>query len=357
VAALLALPAGYLSWKYIENPFRGRHGLFTRRQLFLSAAAASVFLFAAGSVGFVLQGAPQRFPARLASALPRPNHQSPCQNQSLASLNQGELCRVGTGTSAPLFLIWGDSHADMYYDQLIRLADRNHITGIIVSSNSCPPLVGLNPKAPGMAECEAKDQAVLKQIAALHVKTVLLAARWAVCGVDEDTVMTLCVPRFAQPGVKASEKDASNLLAARLAETVARLRAAGANVYFVRDVPEAQVPVAPLVAKARILGVDLRGTVPPVADVALTLAAFKTQADPADRALRPLTDAGAVQVIDPSAYLCDAQFCALQKDGISHYNDNHHLSGAGAKVAMQAFAPLFQSLAGAAPALDAGASN
>ncbi len=61
--AILSLPAGYLSWKYIETSFRA-NGVFTRRQIFSFAAMGSLLFIALGCVFLVTDGLLFRFPQR-----------------------------------------------------------------------------------------------------------------------------------------------------------------------------------------------------------------------------------------------------------------------------------------------------
>ena len=59
--ALLSLVMGYLSWRYVELPFRYRSFL-SRRQVFSAAAVASVVLVGLGFELFHAAGFPQRIP-------------------------------------------------------------------------------------------------------------------------------------------------------------------------------------------------------------------------------------------------------------------------------------------------------
>jgi hypothetical protein len=59
--ALMSLPIGWLSWRYIEKPFRNRNTT-SRRMIFAGSVALSAVIFAIGAAGQLRQGFPDRLP-------------------------------------------------------------------------------------------------------------------------------------------------------------------------------------------------------------------------------------------------------------------------------------------------------
>ncbi len=53
--ALLSFPLAYLTWRFVERPFRNRHR-FTRKQVFLFGAAGSALFIATGLAGYLSDG-------------------------------------------------------------------------------------------------------------------------------------------------------------------------------------------------------------------------------------------------------------------------------------------------------------
>ncbi|WP_420458039.1 acyltransferase family protein [Neolewinella sp.] len=60
----LVLPLSYLSWKYVENPFRDK-GRYGRRTIFTLAAVGSLFFAGLGVAGHLTRGFPQRDAVRV----------------------------------------------------------------------------------------------------------------------------------------------------------------------------------------------------------------------------------------------------------------------------------------------------
>jgi hypothetical protein len=103
----------YLSWRFVEQPFRGRRIAPAERQIgALTAAAGAVFL-AAGLSGHAAEGLPQRVgDIELVRPVPRPAF--PCAaDRYLADA----ACRNPSAT-APHALLWGDSFARHYVSGL-----------------------------------------------------------------------------------------------------------------------------------------------------------------------------------------------------------------------------------------------
>jgi peptidoglycan/LPS O-acetylase OafA/YrhL len=83
---------------------------------------------------------------------------------------------AGTRSSAPLMLIWGDSHGAMLYRALRGTADAKGLSVAQYTSSSCPPILDFEKKDRPL--CKSINDAVFKQIAVLHPATVVLAHDW-----------------------------------------------------------------------------------------------------------------------------------------------------------------------------------
>jgi peptidoglycan/LPS O-acetylase OafA/YrhL len=136
VILLIALGLAYLSWRYVELPFRNRNWL-TRRQVFSAAAIASV--------GFVLVGAvsPRFNDMRLAKVLPE-------RSDALQLTDRCFLYNVGAealdvsacaGHGQHKVLLLGDSHAASLYPGLKEALSKNQIELGMMTSVYCVPLV------------------------------------------------------------------------------------------------------------------------------------------------------------------------------------------------------------------------
>ncbi|WP_235491971.1 hypothetical protein, partial [Paracidovorax avenae] len=78
--ALLSILLGFISWKYIETPFRAQHP-GSRRKTFIHAAIGSSFFMIIGVCGCIADGFPQRLPASSSPFLSAINDRNPRQSE------------------------------------------------------------------------------------------------------------------------------------------------------------------------------------------------------------------------------------------------------------------------------------
>jgi len=115
-----ALLAGFLSWKYVETPFRSRKRV-SRRVIFTTAAVGAVALSAAGLFGHFMNGRSSRL---VATAVP-PDveflwlRSGGCMYQphpptGLSVGAQGTQCWLGDRTAGRKAIVLGDSYAGAY---------------------------------------------------------------------------------------------------------------------------------------------------------------------------------------------------------------------------------------------------
>ena len=332
---LLAFPLAWLSWRYVELPFRKPRLLLSRRTLFVCALAASGTLTLYGTGIYLAKGLPGRFdPAvqRLSERGPEPDYG--CTGRPIATLRTDARCRIGDPEARPSFVLWGDSHAAAYLPALDMLARRHGISGYDLTSLGCPPLLPIRAReekanqwmfrAAQKQECAARNAQVMRFLAEERPRAVLLAAHWRVYASGR------------QPIAETPDGDKMVFEAG-----VRQLRALGIQVHVVQDVPDAPLAEPWRLAKAQLLG-TMRRIEPGRADYLRRDAAFRVIA--ADLQRR-----GLMGVIDPSEILCGPQTCKVTDAGYPLYFDGNHLSARGARFVAPAFEPVLRTLAGNPP--------
>jgi peptidoglycan/LPS O-acetylase OafA/YrhL len=181
VAAALVL--AWLSWRFIEQPFRGRGLVRTRQSVFrLSAATLALLLVGAGSI-FVASGFPSRY-SPLARRFEASSHDAMYRfNHHLGDVPTN-LVRGGAATTAPGVFLWGDSHAAAALAGIDLACQQAGVPLTAAFSSATAPVLdwyflhggGLSEDAPPW------NAAVLAHIAAEsaagRLSTVILAARW-----------------------------------------------------------------------------------------------------------------------------------------------------------------------------------
>jgi peptidoglycan/LPS O-acetylase OafA/YrhL len=292
-----ALLAAYLSWRFVERPFRDPRRVSARA--IFGFAAAAMALLCGLSLALLAAGPwPSRFaPAVLAQIAGR-DDVSPERGRCHDSFVRGvQPCALGART-APDALLWGDSHGVELAYALGEEARAEGRSLIQRTASSCPPVLGYEAKD---ARCAAANRAAFAAIRAdPHIRRVYLAAFWGNGDFDD--------PAFV----------------ARLDRTVAALRAEGRAVTIIGpappqpfDVPRRLAHLARVEKLAGATGVER--------------AAIEGRTRHL-RALFAAWQARGVTYIDSIATLCDASHCAIERDGKPLYFDSHHLSVAGARL-------------------------
>ena len=306
VAASFVL--AYLSYRFVETPFRRPRRPISRPRLFTGTAAVLAGICALGLVGVWSGGARFLHPGFAASAQAETagpdlwlTQRCFLENQD-ASAWAGDLC-VRTHGASGNALLWGDSFAAQYISGLI--ANQDKLTRNIVEYTfaGCPPILSYRSYArPG---CEDFNTRVFDVIARYHIDTVVLSARW-----DE----------MRERGLQG------------LSDTIDQLRAKGLTVYVIGQSPMFAFDVKVL---------DYRGAGKNAAgDSEWYLSFARAQSD----AIR--TASAQAHFIDPLPAFCQGSACRYETPKGFLFADYGHFSELGSDLAVRSYFPLYrQSIA------------
>jgi peptidoglycan/LPS O-acetylase OafA/YrhL len=192
-AMLLALSTAlaFLSWRYIEKPFRQK-GVFSTRRIFQVSACAMAAITLSASVVLAFDGIPERFTLpvdKMASFLSynalTPMREGKCfltsRFMSMALFDKNDCLRMDK--SRPNYLLIGDSHAA---DLWAGLHDRFPSINVMqATASGCKPIVSSG----GQPRCKDLINFIFKDfLPTHHVDGLILSARWGdydVAGVSE----------------------------------------------------------------------------------------------------------------------------------------------------------------------------
>lgn len=333
---VLSLALGYLSWRWVETPFREKR-LLAGRQAILAAAGAGVLCI--GLAGQALRwadGVPSRLPEqalRYAAAKTWSPELMACL-ASKKTRHEQPFCHFGPSSRGMSALVWGDSHATALIPALKDGASRHDISVVQANFSGCIPLTGLEENP----QCAQFNQRVEKTLAEQPFSDVVLAARWSLYLYGEpsgDMEHALRDPATGNYQRDVVEQRFAQGLRAR----VAGLRAAGHRVWLVKEVPLQQVVVPYRLSRLAMLHRSVEGEGLAVAHH-LARQAFISQL------FDELAAADSrVTVLDPAHSLCGADGrCRIEYAGRSLYTDDNHISDAGARYIQAFLEPLFSSL-------------
>ena len=340
---VLAVVMAYLSWRFVEAPFRDR-ARFSRRSIFAMAGVATVIAFCCGAAIIFAKGLPQRFPSSarlyLDTATDAPSRLTQCFSPSLAAIQQGRLCAIGAvgSSSQPAFALWGDSHAFRLAMPLDQMAGADHKTGVLISIGGCPPLPGVRSR--GFKNgCDQSTTAAEAYIEAHPtIRTVILSAIWAfyteggAFGEQNSHRQIFTDSRSTQASVEENRR----VFARAMIGLVQRLRASGRNVVVVGPIPELNISAPEALARRELYGGSATG--PSYGD-------FLAREQAVLPVLQMLAQQEDVTVLYPSRYLCDGRRCDIAREGKALYIDDNHLSTAG----LDALQPMLEDVLRAVP--------
>ncbi|MGH8452877.1 acyltransferase family protein [Pseudomonas sp.] len=333
---LLSLVLGYLSWRFVEAPFREKR-LFAGRKAILAAAGTGILCL--GLTGVAIRtsdGVPSRL-SEQALQFAQAKTWSPELMACMADKDTPDdrlFCHFGPKSASVSALVWGDSHATALIPALKEGAKRHDISLVEASFAGCVPLDGLE----NIARCAHFNQRVEKAMTEQTFSDVVLAARWSLYlygQMSGDTEHALKDPTTG----KYVRAIAEQRFADGLRERIRGLRAAGHRVWLVKEVPLQEIIVPYRLSRLAMMNRSVDGE-----GLALTehtkRQAFITQLFNELAA----ADSG-VAVLDPAPLLCGADgVCRVELNGRSLYTDDNHISDVGARHIEAFLEPLFRSL-------------
>ena len=307
-ALLVTFILAWLSWRFVETPFRNR-AFLTRKQVFGFSIAAMLALTSAASFIVVKDGIPARFTDKvLAIAGAANDYKAVVYEQCIEPANrQDENCYFGDSAQKKVTaVIWGDSHAGANYPAIDAFAKEHHIRGIKFTKSSCPGFTGDYEFKHSDAPCRDFNKRVLEFIIAdKNIRHVFFAGRWA------PVIDTL-----------SFEGTRDNALYKALSHTAEQLRHKGKQSYFIASEPEFEFNPPRCLSRRAAFGdgsftCRLTTLNEYLEHEKLSLPVFSALAEN-------------YPVFFPHSVLCNKKECQVQNGDDVLYFDDDHLSRKGA---------------------------
>ena len=333
----LSILAGYLSWRFVEQPFRSKV-LASRQLVFLFSIVGAAVFVSIGIAGHLTHGFPSRYSSQIQSVLAIPEVsrlfiEDGCQLQDKESALH--KCVRGNKSVKPQFALVGDSHASSLIHELELAFETHDMSFVQYTKNGCPFLVGLK-KLP-VDNCDVFQDAYVEDFKSSGVNTYIISSRWPVYvsehhfdnlegGIERKEVEQYTTGNigFDQP---FSERRAALLIGLR--KSLVDLLDIGKNVVLVYPVPEQGWDVSIRHAKILMLNGKL--------DSDISVSAQRYRERNAD-VLKIFDDLGQrpnLIRVHPEQIFCDSYVvgrCLATYGGQQFYFDDNHLSNAGARL-------------------------
>ena len=237
-----AFGVAWLSWRFVETPFRERRLCVSRPALFTAALSSGLCVLLAGLLVRYEQGFPARFSPKanayiaLAKNPAIPAWRPPTLDDVLHDRLQG-IGDVESG-SPPTVLIWGDSHALFAASAFDSLLRERRVSGTFATHAATPPVLDWYFIYRDGGLCEKSPQynaALLDYAVRQRLRHVVLIANWRRYLLSPGSQ-----PIAEQP---AGDSLTKNSLEAGLYSLITRLRDAQITPWLMLPVPGHDVSV------------------------------------------------------------------------------------------------------------------
>ncbi|MGB3556823.1 MAG: acyltransferase family protein [Jannaschia sp.] len=309
----LTFAFAYLSWRYVERPFRTK-GKVQRGGIFALSAVALTSLVSIGLAGYLADGWPNRLSpekrALIASVLPSPER-GRCHNSAANPLDPEDACVFNN--PSPQIAVFGDSHT---VELAYTLGELTHDLDIGVkqySKSACSPRFG----SARDDECAAWTHAAIEDIvSSSSIEVVIVSYRIASSLYGSHTGH---YPNVPNGGSEESRRETWSALL----NIIDAFRSGGKRVYFVLQVPEVYRDIGHIIAATEIglTSERMPGVTRKWWDDRIRYAADRIKDMPED-----------VEIIDATEEFCDATNCYVTLNGQALYFDDDHMSIAGAMI-------------------------
>ncbi len=175
------------SWRWIEQPFRKRNGIFARSPLFAAAVIAACLVAVLAICLIEAKGWPERFGPQIRAVTAFMDYRQNPIRQRLMGLKECSVSPNGWRDYKPdicfspqagkaNILLWGDSHAAHFSQTLTDLMERHGGHIMQATSGACRPSTGNAPSA--AHDCQAFNRLVVELLDRRPVDAVVLSANW-----------------------------------------------------------------------------------------------------------------------------------------------------------------------------------
>lgn len=318
--SFLSILLGYLSWKFVEKPFRGNN--LKRSNIFIISAFGLSTFTIIGMVGHNLNGFSER-----ENFQPIMNYQASL-NESASGFRhcdafpyiidglEGKICLIGDQTKEPIGLLWGDSYAGaaLYgIDQLLRKREQSYIA---ILSDGCPPIPGIS-RARNAFNCnfERHSKVLNWFVNQTKVNELIWVGRFR--SVSGDSVGN----GFYLDGLEPT----LSLLESKIKKTSEILLDSGKRVVFVLDGPNFPVSVSSYMSKVIFLNLNI--------DTNLIQVSVTHERDAIGLSPAFLSSIDGLLYVDSISLFCDISTCSgIMKNGNPLVVDEGHISHSASEI-------------------------
>jgi peptidoglycan/LPS O-acetylase OafA/YrhL len=341
ILSLASLLMAFISWRYIESPFR-KKGVVSRTQIFSLTIIGSLVFILIGVWGQHTNGFADRYNHSIIQVLDAKDDgfrikTSLNEETVLTAFGELQIYRFGDQASGRIdFVVWGDSHAEAMLPAIIEAARTNGMSGVFVGRNGCPPFLNAVQVREGFTTCNVHAEKVVDFISMnTSIKKVILISRWSIYAMGKRYKKEPGNAVYIQDNLSNEISFSENKLVFErsLKDTLEKLTGLGLEVIISKQVPETEHYIPEALAKKNLYELE--------EELAPRFQDYKERQKFVENLFDELKDVFALQFVDPSEYLCKSSTCKItDPSGVPIYVDTNHLTQSYSKI----LSPLFSAL-------------
>lgn len=318
----------YLSWRFVETPFRRRaaEGV-SARSIFTGFAATSMLIVSIGITIVALNGFPARVPetVRLAELV-----SSPVRTNCPLEVGGDSACVIGEGDVEPSIAIVGDSHANRWAAIMEPDLMKQGRAAFVHTMGMCPPVYfEAEPSVLPLvtANCAGMMREVVDSLVSRdQIGVVILAAEWPLYTTGyRETGFGKRQYAFAFGQSRVSPRMVAKVTEG-LERAVTLLEQADIRVLLLFSVPEYDFDVPSAVVASHMHGTE-------ISKLKMSMSQFRNRNTQATAMIEAISARHPIDVIYPHHELCDETYCyPYNADAMPLYNDSNHLVPLGGAV-------------------------
>jgi peptidoglycan/LPS O-acetylase OafA/YrhL len=249
-----SLLLGFLSWQFVEKPFRSS-GFLTRRKIYAAWAVGSLAFLGICIAIKSSEGFPKRFPPSVLKFLSAENIPEEFRTNARETFDAKLAPVFGDKSRPPTIALWGDSHAGALVPLMDHLGRKYHKAVLSFDMPSQPPILEVIGARHSDREKRAGylDSVVNRLTGTPEIETVILHCRWTFYTRGEHQAAHEPPPGIYRHPFHTVE-DQEQFILERFNETMELLLKAGKKIVLIHPIPELSNNVPDLIAKFAAVG-------------------------------------------------------------------------------------------------------
>lgn len=306
---------GFFFWFLFEEPIRNSKA--TLITTINCTIAAVILIIAASGILIISKGVPARLnnaAKEMASSTTEisdylKNCITPVRSSHFSE-DLNRLCKIGIKEGKPTFALWGDSFSAAIAYGLSIEAEKLGLTGVLLSVNSCRPLIGTDSSwEPTKVICQETNENAIKVFNTIGIKSVFMHAEWT--SLNNDTY----VKTFITKNNLKNDTNLQNIINATFLQTAEKLKENGITPIMVEAIPSYEYNIVQKLTQKHQISSNI--------DISKLRSAYDAETERSRIAIRNLDD---VKTLRPADILCDNLHCSAEHNGKSVTYDGGHIT-------------------------------